>query len=73
MPLGIYRLYVTNTDSPLTLLWLAKQHHPALFADINMDDEIRNYYKEFYRIDLTDDDIREIYTPKRDAARGIKK
>ena len=38
-----------------------------------MDTEIKNYYKEFYRIDLTDDDIREIYTPKRDAARGIKK
>lgn len=73
MPLGIYRWYVTNTDSPLTLLWLAKQHHPALFADIDMDAEIKNYYKEFYRIELTDDDIREIYTPKRDAARGIKK
>ena len=73
MPLGIYRWYVTNTDSPLTLLWLAKQHHPSLFADIDMDSEIKNYYKEFYRIELSDDDIREIYTPKRDAARGIKK
>ncbi|MCR4821548.1 MAG: ABC transporter substrate-binding protein [Treponema sp.] len=73
MPLGIYRWYVTNTDSPLTLLWLAKEHHPDLFADIDMGEEIKKFYKKFYRLDLTDADIQQIYTPKRAAAGGIKK
>ncbi len=72
MPLGIYRWYVTNTDSPLTLLWLAKEHHPSLFADIDVSQEIKDFYKKFYKIDLTDDDIQEIYRAKREAAGGIK-
>lgn len=72
MPLGIYRWYVTNTDSPLTLLWLAKEHHPALFSDINVTQEIKDFYKSFYKIELTDSDIKEIYTAKREASGGIK-
>ena len=73
MPLGIYRWYVTNTDSPLTLLWLAKEHHPELFADIDVSSEIKEFYKKFYKIELTDSDIEQIYTPNRAAAGGIKK
>lgn len=72
MPLGIYRWYVTNTDSPLTLLWLAKEHQPDLFADIDMNKEIKDFYKKFYKLDLTDRDIQEIYTAKRAASGGIK-
>ncbi len=73
MPLGIYRWYVTNTDSPLTLLWLAKEHQPELFADIDMNKEIKDFYKKFYKLELTDSDIQQIYTPNRAAAGGIKK
>ncbi|MCR5437042.1 MAG: ABC transporter substrate-binding protein [Treponema sp.] len=73
MPLGIYRWYVTNTDSPLTLLWLAKEHHPDLFADIDVNQEIKDFYKKFYKLNLSDADIQQIYTPKREAAGGIKK
>ncbi len=73
MPLGIYRWYVTNTDSPLTLLWLAKEHHPDLFADIDVNQEIKDFYKKFYHIELTEKDIQQIYTPNREAAGGIKK
>lgn len=73
MPLGIYRWYVTNTDSPLTLLWLAKEHHPDLFSDIDVTAEIKDFYKKFYKINLSDSDIEEIYTAKRAAAGGIKK
>ena len=73
MPLGIYRWYVTNTDSPLTLLWLSKEHHPDLFADIDVNQEIKEFYKKFYKINLSDADIHQIYTAKREAAGGIKK
>jgi iron complex transport system substrate-binding protein len=71
MPLGMYRWYVCNADSPLTLLWMAKQNHPDIFADIDMDEEIRSYYRRFYKLDLSDDDLRRIYNPSSAAAAGI--
>jgi iron complex transport system substrate-binding protein len=71
MPLGMYRWYVCNADSPLTLLWMAKQNHPDLFADINMDEEIKSYYRRFYHLELSDEDLNQIYHPSSEAARGI--
>jgi iron complex transport system substrate-binding protein len=71
MPLGMYRWYVCNADSPLTLLWMAKQNHPDIFSDINMDEEIKSYYKRFYNITLSDNDLNQIYHPSSEAARGI--
>lgn len=70
VPLGIYRWYVTNTDSPLMLLWMAKQHHPDLFADIDLDKTVADFYKEFYNLDLTAEDIQSIWNPVREAAGG---
>ncbi len=70
IPLGIYRWYVTNTDSPLMLLWMAKQHHPDLFADIDMDQVTADFYKEFYNLELTAADLQSIWNPSREAAGG---
>ena len=70
VPLGIYRWYVTNTDSPLMLLWMAKQHHPELFADIDLDKTLADFYKEFYGLELTAEDIQSIWNPVREAAGG---
>ena len=70
MPLGIYRWYVTNTDSPLMLLWMAKQHHPDLFSDIVMNQVTADFYKEFYNLELTAEDIQSIWNPVREAAGG---
>ncbi len=67
-PLGMYRWYPPASDTPLSLLWLAKTIHPELFTDINMDDEIKNYYKQFYNVELTDEQLSRIYNPKREAA-----
>jgi iron complex transport system substrate-binding protein len=71
MPLGMYRWYVCNSDSPLVLLWMAKQIQPELFADIDMDEEIKDFYKKFYNLDLTAEDLEQIYNPAREAADGI--
>lgn len=72
MPLGMYRWYVASSDSPLVLLWMAKQNHPELFADIDMDEEMKSFYKKFYNVDLSDDDLQKIYNSSREAAGGIK-
>lgn len=67
-PLGTYRWYPPAGDAPLSLVWVAKQLQPDLFADIDMDDLVKEYYKDFYGYDLTDDDLQEIYNPPREAA-----
>ncbi|MDR1971549.1 MAG: ABC transporter substrate-binding protein [Treponema sp.] len=71
MPLGMYRWYVCNADSPLTLLWMAKENHPSLFADIDVDGEIKSYYRRFYKLELSDEDLNQIYHPSSEAAGGI--
>ncbi len=39
----------------LALQWLAAELHPQLFKDFDMEDEIRSFYKDFYRV--TDESI----------------
>ena len=67
-PLGMYRWYPPASDTPLVLRWLAKKNQPELFADVDMDAEVRAYYKRFYNLDLTDEDLRRIFSPAREAA-----
>ena len=70
-PLGMYRWFPPASDTPLVLQWLAKTIHPDLFEDMDMDAEIRDFYKTHYNADLTDEDIQDIYNPAREAS-GVK-
>lgn len=42
---------------------MAKTMHPDLFEDIDMEEEIRNYYRNLFHYELTDEDIHEILNP----------
>lgn len=70
MPLGAYRSFTLGADTPMTLMWLAKTVYPDLFEDVDMTEEVENYYKEVYNIELTDDQVAQMYTPSADAANG---
>ena len=70
MPLGLYRSFTPGADTPMTLMWLAKTVYPDLFEDVDMTEEVENYYKEVYNIELTDDQVAQMYTPSADAANG---
>ena len=70
MPLGAYRSITPGADTPMTLMWLAKTVYPDLFEDVDMTEEVENYYKEVYNIELTDDQVAQMYTPSADAANG---
>ncbi len=70
-PLGMYRWYATCSDSALMLLWMAKQNHPDLFKDIDMNQTVKDFYEKFYQVSLTDEEVEYIFTPKREAAGGI--
>lgn len=71
LPLGMYRWYVTCSDSSLMLLWMAKQNHPELFEDIDMNQTVKGFYERFYNLSLTDEEVASIFIPKREAANGI--
>lgn len=67
-PLGVYRWYPPSSDTPLMLLWLAKTNYPELFEDINLEEEMKSYYSEYFGIELNDEDIEKIFHPTREAA-----
>ena len=69
MPLGMYRSYTPGADTPVTLLWFAKTTYPELFADIDMVEETKNYYKEVFGVELSDVQAASIFAP--DGAAGV--
>ncbi|WP_407427917.1 ABC transporter substrate-binding protein [Treponema sp.] len=67
-PLGMYRWFPPSSDTPLCLQWLAKTLYPDVFSDIDMDAEIKSYFKKFYGVELTDENLNDIYHPSRAAS-----
>ncbi len=67
MPLGLYRSYTAGADTPVTLLWLAKQAYPDRFADIDITAEVVKYYRDAFGIELTDKQAASIFTPSVEA------
>lgn len=71
LPLGIYRSYTPSADTPVTLLWMAKTVYPKLFADIDLNAEVKKYYHELYGISLTDEQVEFMYKPQANRASGF--
>ncbi len=68
MPLGMYRSYTCGVDTPVTLLWMAKTVYPELFADVDITEETKTYYKEVFGIELTDEQAESIFAPPAEAS-----
>jgi len=71
MPLGMYRSYTPGVDTPITLLWLAKTAYPEYFSDIDVIAETKNYYKEVFGVELTDEQAASIFDPTAEAGSGF--
>ncbi|MGN1023200.1 MAG: ABC transporter substrate-binding protein [Lachnospiraceae bacterium] len=67
MPLGSYRTYTPGVDTPMTLEWLAQAVYPDLFSDVDVQADVKDYYKQLYDVDLTDDQISRMFNPNSDA------
>ncbi len=63
MPLGVYRTYTPGADTPMTLLWMAKTVYPDLFRDLDLNQEVKDYYQEVFGITLTDEQINTYFNP----------
>lgn len=60
IPIGGYRWDPPGVETPLMIKWLAKIHHPELFADMDMREEVTEFYKDVYNFDMTDEILDEI-------------
>ncbi|MTD40238.1 ABC transporter substrate-binding protein [Erwinia sp. CPCC 100877] len=68
-PLGIHRWWPPSTDAPLTLWWLAKNTYPEQFKDIDLEEKMTDYYKEFYGLELTKEQVKQILNPQSNVGR----
>lgn len=60
--LGMWNWYTPNPDAPLVLSWLAKVTYPEEFKDYDLNKMIREYYKTWYNYDLTDEQIKDMFS-----------
>lgn len=59
IPSGVFFLDKGSTTT-LLVMWMATLMHPELFSDIDMVEEIKYYYREFYEFELTDEQARMV-------------
>lgn len=59
-PAGIYRWDAPNGETPLMLKWLGKTIQPTVFKDVDMNKEIKEFYKKFYNYDISQEEINVI-------------
>ena len=68
MPLGWYRAYTPGIDVPVTLQWMAKCTYPELFEDWDITEITKNYFKEYFAIELEDEQVERMFNPPREAS-----
>lgn len=73
MPLGMYRSYTPGIDTPITLLWMAKTTYPELFSDIDLENKLKEYYKEVFGLELTKEQTYRYFNPASAAGEGLNK
>lgn len=65
IPVGISRWgHPGGLEPPLAVLWTAKTVYPGLFADIDLKQEVRDFYHRFFDFSLDDDMIQQILSGK---------
>lgn len=60
IPIGGYRWDPPSIESPLVLKWMAQIAHPDMFPDMDMADELREFYKDVYDYEISDEQIEGI-------------
>ena len=64
VPSGVYLWSVRSAEGALQPLWLAKTFYPQIFADVNLEEEVKKFYLKFYRYELSDEEVKQILNPK---------
>jgi iron complex transport system substrate-binding protein len=65
MPIGISRWgHPGSLETPLAILWTAKTVYPDRFKGLDMNQEVREFYKTFFNYDLSDNMVQQILAGK---------
>lgn len=59
-PIGTFLWSRYSCEEALQVLWVAKLIHPDKFKDIDMNKEVRNFYRTFYNYDMTEEEARRM-------------
>lgn len=62
-PKGMFWWCRETSEEALQFLWLAKMLYPQRFADVDMQQETRDFYQHFFGITLSDAQIADILNP----------
>lgn len=60
--LGMWNWFTPNPDGPLVLAWLAQSTYPEYFKDYDLKSKIKEYYKEWYNYELTDEQVEDMFS-----------
>lgn len=62
IPQGIYRWDADCpcTETTLCMKWLAKVINPEVFADINIEQEVLDFYQNFFNYELSEEELNTI-------------
>ncbi|MGH3669689.1 MAG: ABC transporter substrate-binding protein [Pseudonocardiaceae bacterium] len=60
-PQGLYPWEQYGPEEALQILWAAQTLHPDLFKDIDMRAKAHDFYKTFFRYDVSDAEVDEIF------------
>ena len=60
IPQGTFQWDRFSSESALQVLWAAKTIHPEQFKDLDMAQETKDFYKEYFNYDLSDKEVNAI-------------
>lgn len=60
IPQGTFQWDRYSSESALQVLWAAKTIQPEYFEDIDMAQETKEFYKEYFNYDLSDEEVEAI-------------
>lgn len=60
--LGMWNWFTPNPDGPLVLAWLAQSTYPEYFKDYDLKSKIKEYYKNWYNYELTDEEVQDMFS-----------
>ncbi len=73
MPLGLYRSFTPGADTPVTLQWFAKTVYPEIFEDVDIKQVAKDYFHDYFKIELTEEQVESLFTPSKESANSVTK
>lgn len=61
-PIGAHSWGQRTIEQPLTVLWAASVFHPRRFGRVDLENEVRSFYRRFFQYGISDEEIRWILT-----------